>query len=123
MDPYNFFVHLGLLLAQCKDTIVEEEQKSISCYTCGMEEIDPEIDNPGSYGDIRKDETPKDKDLKMYNHTCDIADKLADGGPLKDNWIRKCPPGVKSCFWAEGRFQRQSNYYSQKRLFFSIDVL
>ena len=74
----------------------------VSCFTCGLEEIDPEIDNPGSYGDERKEGTPAGK--KMYNHTCDIADELG----LGDNWVRKCPPGVKSCFWAEGAYDKQS---------------
>ena len=42
----------------------------------------------------------------MYNHTCDIADELG----LGDNWVRKCPPGVKSCFWAEGAYDKQSKF-------------
>ena len=74
---------------------------SISCYACGLEEIDPENDNAGSYGDIRKEGTPAGK--KMYNHTCDIADDMG----LDDKWVRKCPPGVKSCFWAKGNYQYQ----------------
>ena len=76
----------------------------VSCFTCGLEEIDPEIDKPGSYGDERKEGTPPGR--KMYNHTCDIADDLG----LGDNWKRKCPPGTKSCFWAEGRYKKQSKY-------------
>ena len=47
-----------------------------------------------------------EKNLKMYNHTCDIADELG----LGDNWVRKCPPGVKSCFWAEGAYDKQSKF-------------
>ena len=46
----------------------------------------------------------REEGLKMYNHTCDIADELGMG----DNWKRKCPAGVKSCFWAEGRYNKQS---------------
>ncbi len=30
-----------------------DEKESISCYTCGLEEIDPELDKEGSYGDER----------------------------------------------------------------------
>ena len=80
----------------------------VSCFTCGLEEIDPEIDKPGSYGDERKEGTPPGR--KMYNHTCDIADDLG----LGDNWKRKCPPGTKSCFWAEGRYKKQSKYLNSE---------
>ena len=75
---------------------------SISCFTCGLEDVDPEMDVKGSYGDARKDGTPEGK--KMYNHTCDIADEMG----LDDKWVRKCPAGVKSCFWAQGRYDSQS---------------
>ena len=30
-----------------------DEKESISCYTCGLEEVDPEKDKEGSYGDER----------------------------------------------------------------------
>merc|ERR1712083_493111 len=81
-----------------------EVKESLSCYTCGLEEIDPELDQEGSYGDERSKGYKTEKNLKMYNHTCDIADELGMG----DNWVRKCPPGVKSCFWAEGRYSKQT---------------
>ena len=71
------------------------EKESISCYTCGLNTIDPENDKEGSYGDARTKGYKEDKNLKMYNHTCDIADELG----LDDKWVRKCPKGTKSCFW------------------------
>ena len=30
-----------------------EVKESLSCFTCGLEEIDPELDQEGSYGDER----------------------------------------------------------------------
>ena len=45
------------------EEVVEDE--TISCFTCGLEEIDPELDLEGSYGDIRKEGTPENR--KMYN--------------------------------------------------------
>lgn len=60
------------------------------------------MDVKGSYGDARKDGTPEGR--KMYNHTCDIADEMG----LDEKWMRKCPAGVKSCFWAQGRYDAQS---------------
>jgi len=71
------------------------------CFACGLEEIDPERDEPGSYGDSRREGVPKTK--KMYNHTCDIAEKMG----FDDRWVRTCPPGVRSCFWAEARYEKQ----------------
>ena len=86
----------------------EEKDSTLSCITCGLCEIDPEKDEEGSYGDERTKGYKPEKKLKMYNHTCDIADELMVGGKHGDNFIRKCPPGVKSCFWAEGRYDKQS---------------
>ena len=57
------------------------------CYACGLHEIDPEQDQPGSFGDARRSWIPEGK--KMYNYTCDIARDL---GGLDDKWLRKCPP-------------------------------
>ena len=88
----------------------EEKDPILSCITCGLEDIDPEKDEEGSYGDERTKGYKPEKKLKMYNHTCDIADELIVGGKHGDNFIRKCPPGVKSCFWAEGRYDKQSKY-------------
>ena len=42
----------------------------------------------------------------MYNHTCDIAEQM---GGFDDRWVRTCPPGVRSCFWAEARYEKQGN--------------
>ena len=39
------------------------------------------------------------------NHTCDIADET---GLDDQRWVRKCPEGVKSCFWAKGNYEKQS---------------
>ncbi len=40
---------------------------------------------------------------KMYNHTCDIMDNLG----ASDSWKRRCPYGVKSCYWAQGKYEKQ----------------
>ena len=81
----------------------EEKDPILSCITCGLEDIDPEKDEEGSYGDERTKGYKPEKMLKMYNHTCDIADELMVGGKHGDNFIRKCPPGVKSCFWDQAQ--------------------
>ena len=96
----SVFFAVGESVESSSETVLE----SISCYACGLEEFNPENDKPGSYGDIRKEGTPDGK--KMYNHTCDIADDLG----LDAKWERQCPPGVKSCFWAEGRYDKQSKF-------------
>lgn len=107
MRPVIIVLLLFVYTIKCQDTTtVAPVESSISCYACGLEEIDPEKDVPGSYGDARKEDTYK-AGQKMYNHTCDIADNLG----LDEKWVRKCPPGVKSCFWAKGNYK-----YQRKRL-------
>ena len=69
--------------------------KDIFCYACGLPEIDPNLDEPGSFGDARREWTPAGK--KMYNSTCDIAWQMG----FDDKWLRQCPHGVKSCFWSK----------------------
>ena len=68
------------------------------CYACGLPEIDPEVDTPGSFGDARQKWTSSDK--KMYNMSCDIAEQMG----LDEKWLRKCPHGVKSCFWSKSSY-------------------
>jgi hypothetical protein len=48
---------------------------SVSCYACGLDDVDPEKDVPGSFGDAQRKSTPPGK--KMYNFTCDIVDKVS----------------------------------------------
>ena len=48
---------------------------SVSCYACGLDDVDPEKDKPGSFGDAQRNSTPTGK--KMYNFTCDIVDKVS----------------------------------------------
>ena len=74
---------------------VADIAKDIFCYACGLPEIDPNIDEPGSFGDARREWTPAGK--KMYNYTCDIASQMG----FDDKWLRQCPHGVKSCFWSK----------------------
>ena len=100
----HFTVNLSYNCVQGQDQNEGQNvDDGISCYACGLEEVDPEIDEPGSYGDFRKEGTPPGK--KMYNHTCDIADET---GLDDQRWVRKCPAGVKSCFWAKGNYEKQS---------------
>ena len=74
---------------------VADVAKDIFCYACGLPEIDPNLDEPGSFGDARREWTPAGK--KMYNSTCDIAWQMG----FDDKWLRQCPHGVKSCFWSK----------------------
>ena len=39
--------------------------ESVTCFTCGLEDVDPESDQEGTYGI-----DPNEK-KKMYNHRCD----------------------------------------------------
>jgi hypothetical protein len=86
---------LGLYQIMSCEEVLIPEGPDIFCYTCGLPETDPELDQPGSFGDSRREWVPEGK--KMYNYTCDIADKMG----LAKEWIRKCPHGVRSCFWSE----------------------
>ena len=39
----------------------------------------------------------------MYNDTCSRYEIMMQNKPeAKSKWIRTCPTGVKSCFWARG---------------------
>jgi len=104
----NYTLTLLLIISLSYNFVQGQEKEGqtvedgISCYACGLEEVDPEIDEPGTYGDFRKEGTPPGK--KMYNHTCDIADET---GLDDQRWVRKCPEGVKSCFWAKGNYEKQ----------------
>ena len=60
----------------------------------------------GSFFDYQRNSSVTGK--KMYNFTCDIVDKVPGG--LDDKWVRKCPPGTKSCFYAEGVYGAQSKF-------------
>jgi len=54
----------------------------IECYTCGLEEIDPEIHKIGSYS-VRV-EMGKDLGHKMYNHSCyEMETKTGQNVPIK----------------------------------------
>ena len=77
----------------------------VLCYACGLKEIDPNLDQAGSFGDARKPWTPAGK--KMYNYTCDIAHEMG----LDDKWLRKCPHGVKSCFWSRATYQGHGDLF------------
>ena len=82
------------------------------------------------YGDFRREgvkqaEAKDGKTRMMYNHTCDIADEMG----IDDRWLRTCPPGVRSCFWAEARYDKQGNILNeikmQKKslLFYYVKIL
>ena len=65
----------------------------------------------GSYCDLDKDGMCP-SGSKMYNHTCDIMDRIMEvsGGEHEDLWIRTCPEGVKSCYYAQGRYESQCKF-------------
>lgn len=78
--------------------------KTVTCYACGLEEISPEGDVSGTYCNADKVGEKECYGKKMYNHTCDIMDRSTD----KELWKRKCPEGVKSCYFSEGKYAGQS---------------
>ena len=90
-----------------KDEDSEAVKNTVSCYTCGNND-DPEADELGSYGDAEKGAA---EGKKMYNHTCDIADRLGKS----DRWMRKCPEGTRSCAWANVKWNGQSKIKKRTR--------
>jgi hypothetical protein len=85
---------------------------SVHCLHEGLDDVcgetlPQEKDLAGSYGNYFRNSTPPGK--KMYNFTCDIVNKVPGG--LDDKWIRKCPPGTKSCFYAQGNYDSQSKFF------------
>ena len=57
---------LAVLLVTVRGQLVEQvvwgDWDSVSCYSCGLAGVDPEQDNPGSYG------IDPGEGKKMYNH-------------------------------------------------------
>ena len=113
-----------MILSQVKATVSQDENTNsgnssdssstssaapIQCYACGLEEVNPELDGK-VYGDFRREgvkqaEAADGITRMMYNHTCDIAEEMG----IDKRWLRTCPPGVRSCFWAEARYDKQGN--------------
>ena len=113
-----------MILSQVKATVSQDESTNsgnssdssstssaapIQCYACGLEEVNPELDGK-VYGDFRREgvkqaEAADGITRMMYNHTCDIAEEMG----IDKRWLRTCPPGVRSCFWAEARYDKQGN--------------
>ena len=93
-----FWLLLLFFLASNAENITTD----IFCFACGLKEIDPELDWPGSFGDSRLSWTAPGK--KMYNYSCDIAHQMG----LDNKWLRKCPHGVKSCFWSKTSYEDTS---------------
>lgn len=60
---------------------------------------------------------PTDTSAKMYNDTCARYEIMLQNKPeTKSKWIRTCPTGVKSCFWAKGMgigawYEGNGNYF------------
>jgi len=75
----------------------EEADVLIKCVSCGLAFIDPMEDNQKYSTD------PADTEAKMYNDTCSRHEIMMQNKPeAKSKWVRTCPKGVKSCFWAQG---------------------
>ena len=88
---------------QVVDVIRRQKEMEFSCYACGLEDVDPEADAPGSYCDLNQFDDCPDYS-KIYNHSCNLMDEW---GP-SDAWRRICPKGVTSCFYIETGFAEQA---------------
>ena len=73
------------------------------CITCGLPMMDPILDGES----FSLNET--DLVGKMYNGTCGKYEIMMEHQPqTKPKWIRRCPAGVKNCFWAQAEYGKQS---------------
>lgn len=99
-DPWGMLL-LSAAIAQ--PTLAEEGEGSATCYACGLPDVDPHVDNPGSYCDVSLVDNNCPPTSKIYNFSCDVMDSMG----ASDYWIRKCPPGIRSCFVAQGSFESQ----------------
>ena len=75
----------------------------LDCYACGLSIADP-VEEGFSYNT-----DPEDPLGKMYNETCSsFATFQIESPSAMSKWIRPCPPDVKSCFWAQGMLNDES---------------
>ena len=81
---YGFSRFFLLSAAVTQPIYAEEEGGSITCYACGMPEIDPHIDNPGSYCDVSLVDNNCPPTSKIYNFSCDVMESMG----ASDFWIR-----------------------------------
>ena len=59
--------------------------------------LDPTLENEKYSWD------PYDRGTKMYNESCTQYKQYQQEYPqFMDKWLRKCPVGVTTCFWAKG---------------------
>lgn len=96
---------LGLSGTWAETTAASTEvtDNRITCYACGQADVDPTADGE-AFCDLEKNPGGCPKASKMYNHTCDIMDRLGKSS----NWERQCPEGIKSCFYSEANFEDQT---------------
>lgn len=83
----NNYGPLGMFLlsaAMAQPTFAEEGEDSVTCYACGLPDIDPHVDNPGSYCDVSLVDNNCAPTSKIYNFSCDVMDSMG----ASDYWIR-----------------------------------
>lgn len=74
--------------------------EALNCYACGLGMVDPVIE--GHVYNMDEQDTA----AKMYNETCTLFETMLLEYPgSMEKWVRPCPSGVKSCFWAEGHYE------------------
>lgn len=61
------------------------EWDAVTCYTCGLENVDPDSDQEFSYG------IDPGEGKKMYNHSCDLMDKKTGQELAPRNWVNTIP--------------------------------
>eukprot|EP00090_Calanus_glacialis_P033111 TRINITY_DN54930_c0_g1_i1.p1 TRINITY_DN54930_c0_g1~~TRINITY_DN54930_c0_g1_i1.p1 ORF type:complete len:250 (-),score=63.23 TRINITY_DN54930_c0_g1_i1:78-827(-) len=71
----------------------DQKESGISCYTCGLETVDPHLDKPGSYS-TRVYTHKTELEFKMYNHSCDEMDRK-EGQDIPVTLTSIDMPGVK----------------------------
>ena len=56
------------------------------CYACGLPEINPEVDAPGSFGDSRLEWTPSNKKVRIMSRVIFYYQKISSKNlPQVDN--------------------------------------
>ena len=87
----NYLLSSGLVVCTV------DQVSGIDCYACGLPMLDPTLENEKYSWD------PYDRGTKMYNESCTQYKQYQQEYPqFMDKWLRKCPAGVTTCFWAKG---------------------
>ena len=84
MKNYGPFGMFLVSAAVAQPTFAEGQEDRVTCYACGLPDIDPHVDNPGSFCDASLENNNCPPTSKIYNFSCDVMDSMG----ASDYWIR-----------------------------------